>query len=83
MTNAFPVRRLGLAIGESAPAPAAWVRERDLAVEPLEQYYERLADEDGLQRFAYDSPQHGFSAVLAYDRGGLVLDYPGIAARAA
>jgi hypothetical protein len=25
--------------------------------------------------------EHGFSAVLAYDRGGLVLDYPGIAER--
>ena len=41
MTNAFPVRRLGLAVGESSPAPAAWVRELDLSVARLEQHYER------------------------------------------
>jgi uncharacterized protein len=83
MTNAFPVRRLGLEVGESAPAPAAWVRELDLAVAPLPQSYERLADEGGAQRFAYESPEHGFSAELAYDSGGLVLEYPGIAVRVA
>ena len=81
MTNAFPVRRLALAVGESSPAPAAWVREADLAVAPLEQHYERLADGPDAQRFAYCSPQHDFSAELAYDAGGLVLDYPGIAVR--
>ncbi len=83
MTNAFPIRRLGLAIGESAPAPAAWVQALDLAVEPLEQHYERLADEGDKRRFAYDSPQHGFAAELAYDRSGLSVDYPGIAVRVA
>jgi hypothetical protein len=83
MTNAFPIRRLGLAIGESAPAPAAWVRALDLAVEPLAQRYERLADEGDGQRFAYDSPEHGFAAELTYDRFGLSVDYPGIAVRAA
>jgi hypothetical protein len=83
MTNAFPIRRLGLAVGESAPAPAAWVRALDLAVEPLEQHYERLADEGDRLRFAYDSPEHGFAAELAYDRYGLSVDYPGIAVRAA
>ncbi len=83
MTNAFPVRRLGLAVGASARAPAAWVRALDLAVEPLDQDYERLADRGDRQRFAYDSPADGFSAELVYDRFGLVLDYPGIAVRAA
>jgi hypothetical protein len=83
MTNAFPIRRLGLAIGESAPAPAAWVRALDLAVEPLDQRYERLDDEGEKQRFAYDSPQHGFAAELTYDRSGLSVDYPGIAVRVA
>ncbi len=81
MTNAFPVRRLQLGIGESADAPAAWVRELDLAVAPLEQRYERLPDDGDRQRFAYDSLQHGFSAELVYDRHGLAVEYPGIAVR--
>jgi hypothetical protein len=59
------------------------VRALDLAVEPLDQDYERLADRGDKQRFAYDSPADGFSAELVYDRFGLVLDYPGIAVRAA
>lgn len=83
MTNAFPVRRLDLAIGESAEAPAAWVRELDLAVAPLPQSYERLTDEGDGRRFAYDSPEHGFEAVLDYAPDGLVRDYPGIAVRVA
>ena len=84
LTNAFPVHRLGLAIGESADAPAAYVRALDLAVERLEQRYTRLADDDeGRRRFHYVSPAFDFECELVYDASGLVLDYPGIAVRAA
>jgi uncharacterized protein len=41
VTNALPVARLGLAVGESGRALAAWVRA-DLTVERLEQMYTRL-----------------------------------------
>ena len=44
LTNAFPVRRLGLAVDERADAPAAYVRAIDLAVERLEQRYVRIED---------------------------------------
>ncbi len=81
-TNAFPVRRLALAPGEGAEAPAAWVRAPGLAVERLEQRYARVADDDGRARYEYAAPGLGFAAVLAYDADGLVLDYPGIAVRA-
>ena len=47
LTNAFPVHRLGLEIGEHAQAPAAYVRAVHLGVERLEQRYVRLDDDDG------------------------------------
>lgn len=81
-TNAFPVHRLALAVGESADAPAAWVRRDTLSVERLEQRYTRLPDDpQGRSRFDYRSPD--LACELVYDEFGLVLDYPGIAVRAA
>jgi hypothetical protein len=84
LTNAFPVNRLRLRIGEAADAPAAYVRQPDLRVERLEQRYARLDDgEEGRRRYEYAAPAFGVTAVLTYDATGLVLDYPGIAVRVA
>ena len=83
LTNALPIHRLALEIGERSDAPAVHVRALDLAVERLEQSYERVADQEAGQSFEYESPAFGFAARLVYDRCGLVLDYPGIAVRAA
>jgi hypothetical protein len=83
LTNAFPVNRLGLAPGAEAGAPAAYVRALDLAVERLEQRYVRIDDGTGPQRYDYTSPAFDFRCELVYDAAGLVLDYPGIASRAA
>ena len=80
-TNAFPIRRLALDVGAAADAPAAYVRAPALAVERLEQRYERLDDDDGRTRYWYSAPRFDFEAALVYDEHGLVLDYPGIAAR--
>jgi len=82
-TNAFPVHRLGLAVGAQAAAPAAYVRALDLAVERLEQRYARLPDDGDRWRYDYESPGFGFRCELVYDAAGLVLDYPGIAVRSA
>jgi uncharacterized protein len=81
-TNSFPVRRLRLRVGESAAAPAAYVRSFDLRVERLEQDYARVDDAGGHQRYDYRSPAFGLACVLVYDASGLALDYPGIATRA-
>lgn len=81
MTNTFPVHRLRLAAGVRADVPAAYVRAADLAVERLDQTYERIGDEAGHQRFDYAAPVFGFSCRLGYDEYGLVVDYPGIADR--
>ena len=81
-TNALPVHRLGLAVGEQADAPAAYVRALDLRVERLEQSYTRLEDDGEHSHYDYVSPAFDFRAELVYDEFGLVLDYPGIAVRA-
>jgi hypothetical protein len=81
-TNALPVHRLGLEVGDGAEAPAAYVHAVDLSVERLEQSYTRLEADGGRQRYRYVAPAFGFEAELVYDEFGLVLDYPGIATRA-
>ncbi|MEU6781330.1 putative glycolipid-binding domain-containing protein [Nonomuraea angiospora] len=83
LTNAFPVHRMRLGVGAAAPAPAAFVRAADLAVERLEQRYARLPDEAGRQRYDYAAPVFDVACHLVYDGSGLVLDYPGLAIRAA
>jgi uncharacterized protein len=82
MTNSLPVRRMGLAPGARAAAPAAYVRAIGLAVERLEQTYLRAPDEAARQRYDYAAPAFGFTCRLIYDESGLVIDYPGIAVRA-
>ncbi|GII80677.1 hypothetical protein Sru01_56590 [Sphaerisporangium rufum] len=83
MTNTLPVHRLALRPGSRAATPAAYVRAAGPAVERLEQEYARVADRDGLPGFDYAAPVFDFSCRLGYDAAGLVLDYPGIATRAA
>jgi uncharacterized protein len=80
-TNAIPIHRLRLGIGQSADAPAAYVRALDLSVHRLEQRYRRADDEGSHQRYDYEAPAFEFKAVLVYDESGLVLDYPGIGSR--
>ncbi|MFI5715250.1 putative glycolipid-binding domain-containing protein [Nocardia sp. NPDC051750] len=82
MTNAFPVHRLALPIGAHAATPAAYVRAADLSVRRLEQKYLRAPDRGSHRCFDYTAPAFDFSCRLIYDASGLVLDYPGIAARA-
>jgi uncharacterized protein len=82
MTNALPVHRMALVIGQRAAAPAAYVRAVGFAVERLEQIYVRAADEGDQQRYDYTAPLFDFGCRLVYDQTGLVLDYPGIAVRA-
>ncbi|MEU1982055.1 putative glycolipid-binding domain-containing protein [Nocardia sp. NPDC019395] len=82
MTNTFPVHRAALPIGARTPAPAAYVRAGDLAVERLEQEYSRTSDRGLFRCFDYSAPVFDFSCRLVYDAAGLVVEYPGIAVRA-
>jgi uncharacterized protein len=75
-TNTLPVHRLAFAAGEKTVASAVYIQACDLGVRRLDQTYRRLDD----HHFDYTS-EGGFHAVLTYDTSGLVVDYPGIAAR--
>ena len=68
-TNTLPIRRQGLALGETKPVAAAWVRFPSLEVQRLDQSYERL----DARRYRYRSGR--FTADLAVDEDGMVLQY--------
>jgi hypothetical protein len=83
LTNALPIHRLHLQIGERAEAPAAYVRASALSVVRLEQSYVRAHDALDRLQFDYEAPAFDFRCRLEYDDRGLVLNYPGIASRSA
>lgn len=72
-TNALPIRRLALAVGDSARVRAAWLRFPSFRMEPLDQTYSRIAGD----RYRYESAS-GFLRELEVHRSGLVTDYPGL-----
>jgi hypothetical protein len=72
-TNLFPIRRLGLAVGEEAPVRAAWLRFPSFTLEPLEQTYRRTAP----MTYRYESAGGRFFADLEVNSEGLVTRYPG------
>ena len=80
-TNALPVRRLGLEVGQAGGAAAAWVRSPGIRVERLEQSYRRLPDGDEGQRYDYAASQLEFTAELRFDRDGIGTAYSGLATR--
>jgi uncharacterized protein len=73
-TNLLPIRRLGLAVGESADVNAAWLRFPSLKLERLPQQYRRLDE----STYRYESAGGQFVAELKVDLYGFVIDYPGI-----
>lgn len=72
-TNLIPVRRLGLAVGESGSARAAWLRFPELALEPIDQSYERLTT----GTYRYTTASGVFVRRLTVRADGFVVDYPG------
>ncbi|MFH0134239.1 putative glycolipid-binding domain-containing protein [Variovorax sp. EL159] len=72
-TNLLQLRRLNLAKGESADAPAAWV---DLdgggVLSELMQRYERRSESE----YAYEAKRFDYAAVLGVTPDGFVKDYP-------
>ncbi|MGQ9366027.1 putative glycolipid-binding domain-containing protein [Azospirillum sp. A39] len=74
-TNTLPIRRLGLAAGESATVAVAYVDVPDLALSLARQRYTRL---DGGSRYRFESLDSGFAADIEVDGEGLVVTYPGL-----
>lgn len=75
-TNTLPIRRLDLAIGESASVLSAWLRFPELRLELLEQTYTREAE----HTFRYQALVDGapFKARLDTDQFGRVIRYQGL-----
>jgi uncharacterized protein len=73
-TNLLPIRRLDLAVGETAEVKAAWLRFPSFTLEPLPQQYRRI----GESAYRYESAGGQFIADLKVNRSGFVIDYPGI-----
>ena len=80
VTNTLPVHRLTLEPGQEVASPAAYVRALSLQTSKLDQVYARLPS-TAAQLFHYKAPSFDFACELAYDRSGLIVDYPGIAVR--
>jgi len=78
-TNALPINRLRLKVGERAEISAAWVRFPALRVAVSHQAYERL----GHGQYLFQSLASGFQAVLDVDLDGLPLLYSGVWQRVA
>jgi hypothetical protein len=70
-TNALPVNRLKLGVGESAEILVAWIRVPSLAVVPTRQRYERLSTDT----YRYTSVESGFQADIEVDTSGLPIRY--------
>ena len=75
-TNTLPIRRLALAVGESASVRSAWLRFPELQLEPLEQTYTRESEQTFRYRALVDNEQ--FMACLDTDTFGRVLRYEGL-----
>jgi hypothetical protein len=75
-TNTLPIRRLALAVGQSAPVRSAWLRFPELRLEPLEQTYTREAELTFRYRALVDGEP--FIARLDTDGFGRVVRYEGL-----
>jgi hypothetical protein len=71
-TNVLPIRRAGLAVGEAAELPAAWLDVAAGSLTVLPQRYERR----GATAFWYEAPTTGYADLLETTAEGLVRRYP-------
>ena len=71
LTNALPIRRLNLTVGERATVRAAWLRFPGFRLEPLEQVYERTT----AMNYRYESAGGSFTSEIEVDEFGLAVNY--------
>jgi hypothetical protein len=76
-TNTLPVRRLGVAVGESQTIEVAFVLLPSMEVQRSAQRYTRVSD----NLYRYEGLASGFTADLQLDADGLVVTYPGLVRR--
>lgn len=76
LTNTLPIWRTELPPGKPVAFAMVWINATDMSVKRSEQVYTRLDAE----RFLYQSAD--FEAEIETDQDGLVVEYPGLFARA-
>lgn len=74
VTNLLPIRRLNLAVGHAADAPAAWFNVSTGTLGLLLQRYERRSE----ATYWYEAPSVGYAALLEGAPTGLVHHYPAL-----
>jgi hypothetical protein len=80
-TNTLPIRRLALQPGASATLNMLYIAIPQMRIEVAEQRYTCLGVTASGGRYRYESLANGvswFTAELAVDADGLVIDYPGL-----
>jgi hypothetical protein len=75
-TNTLPIRRLGLAVGESSEIDVAYVYIPEMRLSRSRQRYTRLEPRDDFNHYRFEALESGFEAEIAVDEEGLVVDYP-------
>jgi hypothetical protein len=73
-TNLLQIRRLALAEGQAAHAPAAWLDVPAGTLELLPQRYERRAE----VTYWYEAPSVNYAALLEVTPTGFIRRYPGL-----
>jgi hypothetical protein len=73
-TNVLPLRRLALAEGQAAEAPAAWLDAAAGTLTRLPQRYVRRS----AATYWYESPTSGYTGLLEMAASGFVQRYPGL-----
>lgn len=73
-TNLLVIRRLALAVGEQAEAPAAYLELPRMRFIALPQHYRRTTRTE----YAYESPTAGYAGTLRVTPLGAVVRYPGL-----
>lgn len=73
-TNLLAIRRLNLAVGEQAEAPAAWLALPSLKLKVLPQTYLRSTKVE----YEYEAPSVGYKGRLRVSKLGVVEQYPGL-----
>jgi uncharacterized protein len=76
-TNALPVNRLRLRVGEEAAVRVAWIGLPEAQVLPAQQSYSRTA----VDRYRYRSMESGFEGIIVVDSDGFPLEHSGVWSR--
>ena len=77
-TNTLPIRRLDLAVGQSAEIPMLYIDVLEQKVERTIQRYTHLEKTAGGSLYKFESPDANFTAFISVDEHSLVTDYPGL-----